>query len=318
MRRNFIISIVLVSIIFAGFFVSRKSLASGVIESSPSFAYKFIVIAPSGKSSEVVGTSRSLKVEVIAKDLGITINPEDRASTLPDPEARIGSVITVHQAPAITIIDGKKAIIFRSWLKTAGELLTEKNIELGTDDKTNFKLDSAIADGDKIIITRVAITNIVETKPIAFQIVNKDDPNLDYGKKRTEAGINGEKKLTYRVRREDGEEVERTLLSTEITKEAKTEIHYTGTKVTVLSSVRGRATMTLVSNYVVSGISKYPKGTLIRISSGNKSIIVSVNATWGNASPPDGVVLDLSQTYLTQLGCPSAGCSNVLVEELKQ
>jgi hypothetical protein len=198
------------------------------------------------------------------------------------------------------------------------ELFKEKNIELGADDKVNPSLESQIFNESQITITRVAITNVVELKPIDLQIQEKEDPNLNYGKKRVEAGARGEKKLTYRVRREDGEEVSRTLLTTEITKQPVTQINYTGTKVTVLSSVSGRATMTPVSGYVVSP--NYRRGTLIRITnkSNGMKLFATVNATWGTASPPDGVVLDLAPTFLSQLKCPSHGCSSVLVEEIKQ
>lgn len=318
--RSFFYAIILVSIAIFGFFITLKSSAHGndpaAVIADAKFPYQIIEIKPDGSQSTISGGSSNGETAKIIADLGITLYPEDKISAFPDPKLKIGAKIKLQRAPIILVKDGKKQKEYRSWAKTAGEFLAEKNIELGVDDKANFATDSALSDGEQLIITRVAITTIIESKAIDFQIVQKDDPNLAYGRKRTETGEKGEKKLTYRVRREDGEEVERTLLNSEISKNPKNEIHYTGTKVTVLSSVRGRATMTLVSNYVVSP--NYPRGTLIRITSGSKSIIVTVNATWGTASPPAGVVLDLSQSFLSQLKCSSSGCPNVLVEEIQQ
>jgi len=316
--RNFFYALVLVSVVVFGFFISSKSFASGDVAGSAvvNFPYKIIEVKPTGERSETAGASANIAPEKIITDLGLPYYLEDKISTLPDPKLRIGGVVTINRAAAISVKDGKKLTIYRSWGKTAGELLLEKNIELGTDDKTSFQPDSQIFDGSQLTIVRVAITTVVEVKAIDFQILQKDDPNLDYGKKRVEAGGKGEKKLTYRVRREDGEEVERTLIDSQVTKNPKSEIHYTGTKVTILSSVRGRATRTNIANYIVSA--NYPRGTLVRINANGVSIIGMVNVTWGTATPPDGIVLDLSQSYLSQLKCSSSGCPSVLVEEIKQ
>lgn len=318
--RNFFYALVFISLAVFGFSYTLKSSAAE-ISGQPivnNYPYQIIEIKPLGGEVKFNGVSSNIDPVKIIPDLNVPYYPEDKISTLPDPKVGIGGIITINRAPVIKIKDGKKIKDVRSWVKTVGELLSEKNIELGTDDKISPTIDTQITDGSNIVITRVAITTLIETKPIDFQIQNKDDPNLDYGKKRVEAGEKGEKKLTYRVTREDGEEVGRVLLDSQVVKQPKTQINFTGTKVTVLSSVSGRATMTPVSGYVVSP--NYRRGILIRIT--NKangiSIFQTVNATWGSASPPDGVVLDLAPSFLAQLKCPSHGCSSVLVEEIKQ
>jgi len=315
--KNFLYSLVLVSIIVFGTSINKNSFAKG--DFSPltsSYPYKIVEVQPSGITNDFSGGSPTFDSRKVITDLGLIVYLEDRVFAFPNPELGIGSVIRLERAPVIKLHDGKKDLELRSWTTNVSELLAEKGIELGVDDKTNFRLDSKISDGSELSIIRVAITTVVESEVINFKINKKNDPDLDYGKKRTVAGEMGEKKLTYQVRREDGEEVERILLSTEIVKEAVNQIEYTGTKVTVLSSVRGRATRTNVPNYVVSA--DYSRGTLIRISANGRSIMEKVTATWGTATPPAGIVLDLSANYLSSLGCSSSGCSSVLVEEIKQ
>jgi len=319
--RNFFYALIFSSIIIFGSLSVLKSNAedNNPYQISPSnFPYQIIEINPFGEEIVTIGQTDQIDPIKIIPQLGIAYYPEDKILAFPNPDFGIGSKITINRAPVITIKDGKKVKEYRSWKLTVGELLSEKSIEIGADDKIDVDLSAEIFDGSKITITRVAITTVVETKAIDFQIQEKEDPNLDYGKKRVEVGEKGEKKLTYRVVREDGEEVSRTLLNSEITKQPATQINYIGTKVTVLSSVRGRATMTPFSGYVVSGIKNYPKGTLIRISANGVSIIVKVSHTWGTASPPEGVILDLAPSFLSQLRCPKHGCSSVLVEEIKQ
>jgi hypothetical protein len=319
--RSFFYSIVLVSILGFGFFISSKSLASGeqIPRVEPKLPYEVIEVLPSGKENHINGGSANYNPVTIIGDLNLPYNPEDKVYVFPDPKLGIGSTIRLLRAPIISIKDGKRSKVYRSWVTTVGDLFAEKNIEIGADDKVSASLSSQIFDGSQITITRVAITNIVETKSVDFQIQNKEDPNLDYGKKRTVAGEKGEKKLTYRVRREDGDEVERTLLNTEITKQPVTEIHYTGTKVTVLSSVRGIATIGPKQCSIVSA--NYKAGTLVRITNSANGVKVfgTVDCTWGTATAPPGIVLDLSTPMLSSLKWNGSGAGpNVLVEEIKQ
>jgi len=323
--RNFFYALVFISLIGFGFFYTIKSNAADVGGIQPitgSYPYQIIEIKPSGGAETFNGVSSNIDPVKIIPDLNIPYYPEDRISTLPDPKVGIGSVITINRAPAISIKDGKRSKEYRSWVATVGELLSEKGIELGTDDKMSPTVDAQIIDGSVVTITRVAITTIVETKLIDFQIQNKEDPNLDYGKKRVEVGEKGEKKLTYRVRREDGDEVERALLNTEITKQPVNQINYTGTKVTVLSSIRIVAKTYMPSNCSIVS-ANYKRGTLVRITNlaNGVRIFGTVDCTWGTAtadtSAGDG--LDVSRAILSSLKWNGSGAGpSVLVEEIKQ
>lgn len=318
--KNFFYSLVLVSIIVFGASTTKNSFAeSDSLFSSPIYLYKIVEVQPSGKTSDFSGESSNFDPRKVIADLGLTVYPEDRVSAFPNPEIGIGSVVNLHRAPVIKLRDGKKNFELRSWVKNVGEFFSEKHIELGNDDRVSPSFDAQIFNQSQIIITRVAITNIVETKGIDYKVLEKEDPNLDYGKKRTETGIKGEKKMTYRVRREDGDEVERTLLSTEIVREPKNQINFTGTKVTVLSSVRGKATIGPSFCNIVSA--SYKKGTLVRITNtaNGARLMGKVDCTWGTASAPSGVVLDLSKSLLSTLKWNGLGAGpNVLVEEIKQ
>jgi len=320
--RNFFYAVVSVSLIGFGFFSALKSNAKEANSyqlSAVSFPYQISEIKPSGQQETYSGISSDIDPIKIIPDLGVPYYPEDKVSTFPDPKLGFGSTIKIERAPVISVKDGKRSKQYRSWVDTVEELFSEKGIEIGTDDKVSVSLSAQIFDGSTISITRVAITNIVDTKPIDFTVQEKEDPNLDYGKKRVDAGVKGEKKLTYRVTREDGEEVSRVLLTTEITKQPKTQINYTGTKVTVLSSVRGTATIGPKQCSIVSA--NYRAGTLVRITNSANGVKVfgTVDCTWGTATAPPGIVLDLSMSVLSSLKWNGLGKGpNVLVEEIKQ
>ena len=231
----------------------------------------------------------------------------------------LGGKITLNRAPKIIVTDGKKKIIYRSWTKNIEELFAEKKIELGADDTVSPAQSSALYDNMSIKINRVAITTVVESKNIEFRKLEKEDPNLKYGKTRVESGVNGEKKLTYLVTRVDGEEVSRVLQKSEVVSPAKDEIKYIGTKVVVLSSVSGKATIGPSFCNIVSA--NYSKGTLVRItnSATRASFIDTVDCTWGTASAPSGVVLDLSRANLSRLKWNGQGAGpSVVVEEIER
>lgn len=253
-------------------------------------------------------------------EVGANPYPEDRLVPFFSKDFVLGSRVVMYRAPAYEVYDGKRHTTYRSWTKTVGELLSEKKIELGTDDKINFATDFPIENGMTIKITRVAHTQVVEKEDIAFKVIKKDDPNLKRGLTRTIKGETGVKQKTYAVTREDGEEVSRVLINTEITKQPSDEIQYTGTKVVVLSSVRGIATIYNPSNCnVVSA--NYKRGALIRITNLANGIAVfkDVDCTWGIASAPAGIVLDLSKPVLSELKYNGSGSGpSVKVEEIER
>lgn len=162
---------------------------------------------------------------------GVEYHPEDDIVVFPDPALGIGGIITVRRALPVTIIDGKKSYVVRTWEADIKNLLTEKNVEMGADDQLNLAPATTLVAGTSVKITRVAITSVSEKQPILFNTIKKDDPTLDKGKTRVaRAGILGQKQLTYEVRREDGAEVARKLTNTEVIKKAEDEQLMVGTK----------------------------------------------------------------------------------------
>ena len=110
------------------------------------------------------------------------------------------------------------------------------------------------------------------------------------------------------------------MIKDEIVEKPTNKIVRIGTKVIVLSSVRGYATIYNPSSCTVVS-ANYKKGTSIRITNlkNGASAIKNVDCTWGIASAPDGIVLDLSRSVLSELKYDGSGKGPlVLVEELKK
>jgi len=320
-----IIPLIIISIVAATFFLAVSSLWAKGDESAIGHFEQAYIVEEIDVGGEVLNTYKgnsnfSLERE-IAIDLGANPYKEDRLASFPRIDMQIGSKIKLFRAPMYTVIDGNQSQIYRSWQKSVGELLNEKDIVLGKEDKINFATNFELEPDMVVKIIRVARTELVEEETIDYKIIEKADPELDRGKTRVEQyGEKGTRALTYEVIRENGVEISKTLLRDEVTKEPVNTVKYYGTKVTVLSSHKGDATLTnAYPNGIVSP--NYSRGTLLRITNldNGKRVEGTVTHTWGLTSAPYGVVLDVGINIWKQLGYDNSFGRGpyVLVEELK-
>lgn len=262
--------------------------------------YKIDIIEANGNiSNELTGISEEKDPFLIAKDIGANPFPEDRFKAFPDIKMGIGSKITLHRAPAIKIKDGKRSKEVRSWQKSIGELFSEQKIEIGKDDKVNFTSDTNVEDGMEVAITRVAITTVVEKEAIDYKTVKKSNPNVEKGNKKTlQVGRKGTKNKYYLVRREDGEEVSRTLTKTEVAEEPTEEIVEVGTKVLVYGS--GVASIWKKDSGMVSACNFVSRGTKIHVINMDNGKSVDVTCMGGGLR--NDRLVDLSDTAFQALG----------------
>lgn len=246
--------------------------------------------------------------------------PEDTVVAFPDPALGLGTVITVARALQAVVQDGKRTFTLRTWAKTVGELLAEKKIELGTEDRVAPSPETALAPNLRISITRVARTQVSEFESIAFQTVEQDDPTTFRGTKTVaQEGQNGKREKKFLLIREDGELVSKTLLSNQIVEAVKNKIVKVGTKLKIGKVLTGKATWYPFPNkwgtkVAVDGV---PKGREVRVTnlSNGKSIIVRSE---GCICGTGNAVVDLAPEYFQALG-GSLGqgvLSSVRVEEI--
>ncbi len=180
---------------------------------------------------------------------------EDHVTAFPDPSFGIGGVIIVERALPITVIDGKKSSTERTWQGTVGDLLTEKNIDLGNDDKISPALATPLTPATTIKITRVARTNVTETSPVSFTTITQLDYTQFVGNQTiVQPGIDGQVQKTYLVIRQDGEQISKTLISTVTTKPTQNQIVKAGGLET---SIKDHTSCSQYISTVVAAATKY-------------------------------------------------------------
>ncbi len=279
----------------------------GGIRVSPAQAWDLsFVLEPSEVHYSLAQTTQ----EVLAP---LHLYSEDKFHLFPPPELGLGCKILVWRAPVYRVIDGNREFEVRSWKKKIGEILAEKKIEVGEKDRVSPGLTAEVAPGETIRIVRVSETEIVETEAIPYQVRQQEDSQLERGKTRVvQAGRTGLRQLTYLVRRENGREVSRKLLKTEVVRPPQDKIVAFGTKVVVLSSQTGIISWT----NGVTASRRYRKGTKLRVT--NLANGRWVEVTVGGWGPYEytGYILDLERSAFSQIADLAQGTFYGRVEEL--
>lgn len=273
----------------------------------------------SGVTPEVywapVGTS-DLSAFLASKD--VALFPEDIVRTFPNPDLQVGGAVKVYRAQAVLVRDAGQEQLIHTWKNTIQEALAEHGIELGEKDKVEPSLENSILTNQRlvpvsVIITRVVETEIIDKETITYKSQTKLDNTIEKGVKEVvQAGKNGVKELTYLVRREDGVEVSRKLIDTEITIDPVNEIIKEGTKVKVYGT--GVATWYTKRYNHVAAHNGLPRGTRVRVvnTATGKSTVVTVV---GGGLYTDAVI-DLSYDAFSDIGNPGAGRLAVRLEKV--
>lgn len=260
----------------------------------------------------------NLNLHNILASQNVTVYPEDKMTVYVRPELGIGSTIVVRHATTVYLSDQDFEKDVRTWSETVNDVLKENKIVLRGDDFVDPGKDTRLENNMTIDVIRVKKESSQTEVSIPFETKKQDDPNTWYGSSSIlTPGKNGSKKIEYVTTYYNGLFHSKDVVKETVLENPTTKIIGIGTKRRVLSSVRGYATATNLANATVSAT--YPRGTLIRITnlSSGKQVIKTVNYTWGTATPPAGVVLDLSWSILDELGFNYVGKGPyVLVEEI--
>ncbi|CAM3585347.1 transglycosylase family protein [Nocardioides zeicaulis] len=121
---------------------------------------------------------------------------------------------------------------------TVADVLDSMGVEVDRHDKVTPALDTEIADGDRVVVTDIRIT----TKKVAREVVQapvieREDPSMLQGEEEVvQAGRDGVRAVTYRLRFVNGDLVARKVLAADVKVKVVPEIVKVGTKEEVTSN----------------------------------------------------------------------------------
>lgn len=171
----------------------------------------------------------------IVKQAGIEVYPEDELLMLPTEnflqEGSIGPRLVIVRATPVNVNLYGTQVVMRTQAKTIGELLEERNIQLGPDDSVQPTQGVAIQPNMQIFLLRKGTQIATVEEEIPMPVERIEDNSLSIGSKAVrQQGSPGKRLATYQIQLENGLEVSRSQIqSVEVTPAVK-QIEAIGTK----------------------------------------------------------------------------------------
>ena len=171
---------------------------------------------------------------LIAKAAGIEVFEEDKTTLSNSDNMAVDGanmVMKIDRASMVNFVLYGKESAIRTYAKTVGELLKEKNIDPKKDDTLSVDRSAKIIPGMKIELWRNGKQTVTTEEDVKFEVEKVQDANRDSGYREVkQAGENGKKNVTYEVEMKNGVEVSRKEIASVVTKEPKKQIEIVGTK----------------------------------------------------------------------------------------
>lgn len=190
---------------------------------------KVVRVEDNGLISYFVGYEETIG-DVFEKE-GIELSAQDEIGVNTSNDIYDGMKVFIKRAFTVNIeADGEthKAYIAEG---TVADALEKAGVELGDDDTVYPALDAKLTGFTEIKVSRVTYETSEQTEDVdyATEVIYSDEMKLGDTEIVT-PGVEGEKTVTYNEKYIDGELVEKTVTSEEITKKPVNEIKKIGTK----------------------------------------------------------------------------------------
>ncbi len=170
----------------------------------------------------------------ITKSVGITLYPEDK-TTLTRTDNIVaegaGLQLTITRATPFNFTLYGATTVARTQAKTVGEMLKEKGISLGKDDRVSLDPSTPITANMALRVWREGKQTVTVSEDVNFdtQTIQDGDQYIGYHAIQT-PGVKGSRNVTYEVMIQDGKEVGRTEIASITTVEPQKQIEVVGTK----------------------------------------------------------------------------------------
>lgn len=181
------------------------------------------------------GTFITTEVE-LADALAARVPDLNRAWTsvaLASPVPRSGLEVTVSTPKQVRLVADGKTRTLTTNANTVADLLTEQGLTTSLADRVSPLPTEVLAEGDKVVLRRVSISEKATTESVPFSVTKKSDSSLWLGESRVvSTGKKGKAARVYRTTVIDGKQTSRELVSETILAKPVTQVIAVGTKVT--------------------------------------------------------------------------------------
>ena len=170
-------------------------------------------------------------LDAAIRDLGLRVEGADLSASRSQTLGREGLSLTVTMPKDVTLTADGVTSTLSTTESTVGAVLAANGIELGSRDAVEPAADTAVTAGLDIVVKRIKVETKTESRPVAFETVERKSSDLFTGEKKTDTkGVAGTMNVTTRYTWIDGELTGSKVLETEVTKAPVNEVVLVGTK----------------------------------------------------------------------------------------
>jgi len=196
---------------------------------------KTVILDDDGYRVEIETYDNS--VEELLNRYEINLGPGDEITPALEEALQDNTEIRITRAMPVTVeADGEKTVLHVT-RGTVEDMLKKAGVELRENDLVNYSLSYSVKPYDEIKVTRIDEEVLVEKEAIPYKVITKKNDDLDEGvTKVVQEGQQGELERKLLVTYQDGVEIQRKLVSEEVTKEPKDRVVEKGTAKRVKTS----------------------------------------------------------------------------------
>lgn len=176
----------------------------------------------------------------IAEQTGIDVYPEDRLDFIPTEnfllEGSLGQRVVINRATPVNINLYGTQVVMRTHAQTVGELLDERNINLGEEDNVEPARDTPITRNMQVFLLQRGTQLATVEEEIDMPVEEVEDDSLSFGSSVVrQEGSPGKRLVTYIIEHENGEEVDRQEIQSVVVQEPVTQIVARGAAINIPS-----------------------------------------------------------------------------------
>lgn len=249
-------------------------------------------------------------VEDVLEDLNVRAG--HLAYVRPGPEATVdhGDVIVYRPAVLVHVLEGGRSNEVITNAPDVATLLDSMGLVLRRRDRVEPGLRSPVEPGMQIRVVRVAVREVTVREQVAFETRVRYSDDLYQGEQRvTRPGVPGITARTYRVRTEDGAEVDRRLLDSRVIRRPVDQVVVKGTRP---RNVQGGVASWYHRRGLVAAHRSLPFGTRVTVTNVNtgRRVTVVIN---DRGPYVGGRIIDLSDDAFARLAPLSRGTCPVRI-----
>ncbi|MCQ2491827.1 MAG: ubiquitin-like domain-containing protein [Lachnospiraceae bacterium] len=171
------------------------------------------------------------RVKDALKEAGITLGKNDVVNHDEKAYLTEGMELSVTRMSQVTFVADGKTKNMLTEAETVKDFLADQNVKVGKDDRLSMKESDKLTDGSKLVLKRVTYKEKTVTESIPYSTSYRTNRSMNSGTSRvTRSGVNGQKKVKYRICYVDGKEESKKQISSSVIKNPQNRVIVRGTK----------------------------------------------------------------------------------------